>query len=286
MNERNTSVWLPALAVLGFGAALPVWAQADTTATFEVASIKRHLEERSGYRLPRFSNDRFTFSGPLLQLVAAAYGLPFNPSHRLSGGPEWLLGQESMYDVDAKGSFPKGLTSSAREERRKLMLQALLRDRFRLSIRRDTKEMPAYVLVVDKGGPKLEKAAVSEEACAEGNVDVQIPCHQFNGGRGRGLHASAVTVADLVGYVENWTDRPLLDKTGITGLYKIETQPFLPMDVAVSPPPAGTKGEAGIDLADLPTVFQVFERLGLKMKPQKEKVDTFVIQDIQKPTEN
>jgi hypothetical protein len=36
-------------------------------------------------------------------------------------------------------------------------------------------------------------------------------------------------MADLVNYVENWTDRSLLDKTGILGLYKIETQPFLPM---------------------------------------------------------
>ena len=93
-------------------------------------------------------------------------------------------------------------------------------------------------------------------------------------------------MADLVSYVENWTDRPLLDKTGIRGLYKIETQPFLPMEVAAAPPAPGTKGEAGIDLADLPTLFQVFEKLGLKMKPGKDKVETYVINDIQKPTEN
>jgi len=93
-------------------------------------------------------------------------------------------------------------------------------------------------------------------------------------------------VDDLVGAVENWTDRPLLNKTGIVGLYKIETQPFLPIEVSANPAAPGTKGEAGIDLADLPTIFQVFEKLGLKMKADKDKVDTYVIESIQRPTEN
>jgi uncharacterized protein (TIGR03435 family) len=243
---------------------------------FEVASIKRHTDS-GNFRIASFSKGRFTFTGPVVMLIATAYGLPFNPSRRLSGGPDWIRGREGLYDIDAKGPFPDGLSYDAREERQRLMLQALLADRFKLRIRRETKEMPAYVLVVDKGGPKLEKADISEENCAQsataaGTRDGQIPCHHFNGGRGRGLHAQAVTMADLASYVENWTDRPLLDKTGIRGLYKIETQPFLPMEVAATPPAPGTKGEAGIDLADLPTVFQVFERLGLKMKPERTRL--------------
>jgi uncharacterized protein (TIGR03435 family) len=259
---------------------------------FEVASVKRHTDA-GNFRMPAFAKDRFTFRGPLIILIATAYGLPFNPRGRLSGGPDWVRGREGLFDIEAKGSIPDGLSNDAREERERLMLQALLADRFKLTIRREMKEMPVYVLVADKGGPKLEKADLSEKDCAESAAPAgpvaregQIPCHEFFGGRGRGLHARAVTMADLVRYVENWTDRPLLDKTGIAGLYKIETQPFLPMEVAAAPPAPGTKGEAGIDLADLPTVFQVFERLGLKMKPEKDKVETYVIDDIQKPTEN
>ena len=261
---------------------------------FEVGSIKRHTDS-GNFRTPTFLKDRFTFSGPVVMLIATAYGLPFNPSRRLSGGPDWIRGRDGLYDIEAKGSFPDGLSYEGRMERERLMLQALLTDRFKLAIRREMKEMPVYVLQVDKGGPKLEKADMSEKDCAQsaslthaaaGTGTAQIPCHQFFGGRGRGLHAQAVTMTDLVSYVENWTDRPLLDKTGIGGLYKIETQPFLPMEVAATPPPPGTKGEAGIDLADLPTVFQVFERLGLKMKPEKDKVEKYVIDDIQKPTEN
>jgi uncharacterized protein (TIGR03435 family) len=253
---------------------------------FEVASIKRHSDNRADIRFPTFSNDRFTATVPLRMVIATAYHLPFNPGQRLSGGPNWIQGSEGIYEIDAKGSFPAGLSTGAREELERLMLQSLLADRFRLEIHRETKEMQAYVLVVDKGGPKLEKAGISEKDCSQSETSEQIPCHQINGGRGRGLHARAVTISDLTGYVENWTDRPLLNKTGLPGLYKIETQPFLPIEVSAAPIAPGTTGEAGIDLADLPTLFQVFERLGLKMKAQRDKVETFEIEDVQRPTDN
>ncbi len=307
MADRVTSLWdnctrrtagALAAALLLVGLIATFQARAQTAAgerpAFEVASVKRHVDA-GNFRTPMFSKGRLTFSGPVIILIAMAYRLPFNPSSRLSGGPDWIRGREGLYDIEAKGPFPDGLTYEAREERQRLMLQALLADRFQLAIRREMKEMPAYVLVVDKGGPKLEKASISEKDCDQattltgavgGTPGGQIPCHQFFGGRGRGLHAQAVTMTDLASYVENWTDRPLLDKTGIRGLYKIETQPFLPMEVAAAPPAPGTKGEGGMELADLPTVFQVFERLGLKMRPEKSEVATYVIENIQRPTEN
>jgi uncharacterized protein (TIGR03435 family) len=42
----------------------------------------------------------------------------------------------------------------------------------------------------------------------------------------------------------------------------------------------------GAEVADLPTLFTVFERLGLKMAAQKRSVDTYVIDHVEKPTEN
>jgi len=253
---------------------------------FEVASVKPHKDGPP--RAPLFKGDRFSYTGPVLLLISLAYQVPFNPqSVRLSGGPEWIRSRrQDQYDIDAKGSFPAGLSSSARDERGRQMLQALLADRFKLVIRREAKEMPVYVLVVGKGGPKLEKSALSDKDCLQLETDGQLPCHQFNGGRGRGLHTPAANMDDLAGVVENWTDRPLLNKTGITGLYRIETQPWLPMEVSANPPAPGAKGEAGNDVADLPTVFQIFEKLGLKMKADKGEVDTYVIESIQRPTGN
>ena len=92
-------------------------------------------------------------------------------------------------------------------------------------------------------------------------------------------------MSDLASFVENWTDRPLLDKTGIQGLYRFETKGWLPMQ-AMQPPAPGAKAEDGSDMADVPTVFQMFENLGLRMEAQKGIVDVYVIDHIEKPSEN
>ena len=84
-------------------------------------------------------------------------------------------------------------------------------------------------------------------------------------------------MSDLVAFVENWTDRPLLDKTGIKGLYRFETKGWLPMDPSVV---------AGSGVADRPTVYQMFEGLGLRMEAQKGVVDVYVIEHMEKPSSN
>jgi hypothetical protein len=63
------------------------------------------------------------------------------------------------------------------------------------------------------------------------------------GGRGRGLHGEAVSLSDVLSYVENWTVHPLVDKTRLQGLHRIETSGWLPMQPG-TPPPPGAKAEA------------------------------------------
>ena len=131
--------------------------------------------------------------------------------------------------------MPPGLSIQARNDRVRAMVQALLVDRFKLVIRRESKEMPVYALLVAKGGPKLQRADIEEKDCPEASLNALGPqspstpmpdvCHAFSGGVGRGLHARAANMSDLASFVENWTDRPLLDKTGIQGLYRFETGP-------------------------------------------------------------
>ncbi len=92
-------------------------------------------------------------------------------------------------------------------------------------------------------------------------------------------------MSDLVGYAENWTDRPLLDKTGIKGLYRFETKGWLPMQ-AMRPPAPGAKAEDGSDMADVPTVFQMFEKLGLSDGSAEGHRDIYVTEHVEKPSEN
>jgi bla regulator protein blaR1 len=280
---------------IGLMNAPPIRAQASAGRwTFEVASVRPHQAGDRNYALPVFHpGGRFTFGAPLVYLIEGAYNISLNQL-RLTGGPDWINALDSAYDIEAtapKGVIHDGLSANARAERERGMLQALLADRLKLMIRRETKEMPIYALVAAQGGPKLQKADIDEKDCQEDSVirianpDGSVGCHQIGGGQGRGLHARAADMADLASYMEGWTDRPLVDRTGIKGLYRLETSPWLPMKLGVNPPAAGAKQD-GFDMADLPTIYGVFERMGLKMEPQKGRVDVYVIEHVEKPSDN
>jgi len=257
------------------------------TYSFDAASVKPHAP---GDRTTGFPSSlpggRFVARGSLAVVVAYAYKLPFNRSQRLTGLPDWA--RTTDYDIEAKGAVPAELPPQARDDRTRSMVQTLLANRFKLAIRRETKEMPVYALVVGKGGPKLQRADVDEKDCPDAlpTLDLADPaCHSLVGGRGRGLHGRAASIADLVNHVENWTDRPLLDKTGIKGLFRIDTKGWL--SIESGPPPApGAKAEDGSDIADVPSLFQVFEQMGLRMESQRDRADVYVVDHIEKPTEN
>lgn len=272
----------------------PIRAQSTTHLAFETASVKPHKAGDNQFAPPMFlPGGRFTSRAPLLAVIGAAYDVALiNPRDRISGGPDWIRSPESIYDIEAtpaKGAIPDDLTAKEAGDRRRSMLQALLADRFKLVIRRETKEMSVYALVVGKDGPKLQKADIEEKACPDGPRTgpsvADMPCHAFDGGRGRGLHGRAVTVTDLANAAQNWADRPIVDKTGIKGLYHIETQPWLPMEYGLNQPAPGTRVD-GVDVADLQTIFELFQKLGLKMNSAKDQVDVYIIDHIEKPSEN
>lgn len=285
---RITAATIPFLAALACMGQIRGQSQQESAPAFEVASVKRHKADDNRRSMPQFlPGGRFVSTGiPLRFLIAIAYNVGFQ-SVRLSGGPAWIDSIDGVYDIEAtaaEGALPAGLASNARSERLRLMLQTLLTERFKLKVRRETKELPVYTVTIAKGGLKLEKAKIEEKDCAEsGNPGVS--CHSLMGGRGRGLHGEAVSLSDVLSYVENWTDHPLVDKTGIQGLYRIQTSGWLPMQPG-PPPPAGAKAEDGSDMADVPTLFTLFERLGLKLESQRAPVEIFVIDRVEKPSDN
>jgi len=162
-------------------------------------------------------------------LITAAYNLP-PQSPRLSGGLNWI--RFERFDVEAKAdqaAAPPGQARKLRDTDLRLMLQSLLAEGFKLKLLRETKELPVYVLVVQRGGPKLQMSKIkTEEACVE-DVAAGVACHSLTGGQGRGLHGEAVEISDIAQFVENWTDRPVLDKTGLQGLFRVDTEGWTPL---------------------------------------------------------
>ena len=69
------------------------------------------------------------------------------------GGPGWI--DADRYNIDAKAEPPPAVNMEYRDLQLQ-RLQTLLRDRFNLTIHRETKELPVYDLTVAKGGPKLQ----------------------------------------------------------------------------------------------------------------------------------
>jgi uncharacterized protein (TIGR03435 family) len=258
--------------------------------SFEAASVKPNKStDFRGLGFNFLPGGRFVATNvPLLIIIAVAYHLPIQSS-RLSGGPEWLRSEK--YDVEAvaeKDAIPNGTASVVRDEILRSMLQTLLAERFGLKVLRESKELPIYALVLAKNGPKLQASTLGEKECSDEPVSntVGARCHQFGGGQGRGLHGHAVDMSDLVQFVGNWTDRPLVDKTGLTGLYDIETEGWAPLRQR----PATGADPTAEDLAAAdptrPTLFMVLAKLGLRLESQKGPVDMFVIESVERLSEN
>ena len=114
-----------------------------------------------------------------------------------------------------------------------------------------------------------------------------MTCHKLAGGRGRGIRGFAVTLNDFFQYLENWVDRPLVDETGLDGLFNIQTtgwresRPDDPSD-----PNANVSAATNPGAADLPTLPEVFAKLGLRIKAQKGRSAVIVIDGVQKPSKN
>jgi uncharacterized protein (TIGR03435 family) len=92
-------------------------------------------------------------------------------------------------------------------------------------------------------------------------------CHNFAGGLGHPLNAKAMDMDDLVYYIGNWTDLPVVNRTALSGLFTVNTEGWTPM--RLPPPPPGVN-PARNPFAGLPTIFAVLGKLGLELKRQED----------------
>jgi uncharacterized protein (TIGR03435 family) len=157
----------------------------------------------------------------------------------------------------------------------------LLADRFGLVMRVENKTMPVYALTVAGGGPKLQKSAIAEKDCT---LDTGAEaCHSFVGGLGHPLNAKAVDMDDLVHYISNWTDLPVVNRTALNGLFTVNTEGWVPMRL---PPPPPNATAAVNPFAGLPTIFTVLSKLGLELKQQVEIMPVYTAERIERPAFN
>lgn len=259
---------------------------ATATPSFEVASIKPNKTDDLRVML-RITPDGLSAMGvPAKFLIEFAYDIK---DFQISGGPGWI--DSEKYDIDAKMDEAtieaiKKMPRDQAAEQRRLMLQSLLADRFKLKVSHSSKELPIYALVVAKNGPKLSQTA--DSSSAPGGV---APRNQLRLTPGE-LTGAGVPISLLVNQLSREVGRQVVDKTGLQGNYDFTLH--FTSERRLAPPggPSGPGGPGGPgdtpppDSSGLSVFTALQEQLGLKLEPQKGPVETLIIDSIEKPSEN
>jgi uncharacterized protein (TIGR03435 family) len=250
------------------GCLLCSMAYGETAVEFEVASVKQLDQAREQGRPDlsfigtagkpaKISGSRVTLTGSLRTIIAAAYSVK---SYQITGTPAWA---DSL--VYAIAATTAGDTTPTQEQIRP-MLQSLLAERFQLKLHHDTKEMPVYhmTLAPGKKNSKLTPAASGETFSF--NVTAEA------GGTVRGK-ATKAPIVDFVQMMSGSADRPVIDKTGMTG--DIDWDILIPQE-----------GVRTLDDANRAFIDAAKDQLGVKLEAAKEPIELLVVDQVAKPSEN
>ena len=256
---------------------------------FEAADV--HVSPKSTFQFPRSGpvrGGRYEVqTATMVDLIRMAYG--YDPD-KILGGPSWL----EMARFDITGKVPADSTP----ESHKLMLQALLRDRFKLVFHKDTKALPTYALIVGKK-PQLKEASGSEDTgcrpqtasgtAAPGGVrlmmagptgatttidlgpgmTIQYMCRNMT------MAAFAAGLRGMIG--ASLGTNPVTDETGLKGNRNFD----LRYSMQLSGPMMGNTG-------DRITFFEAVEKqLGLKLEERPVATPVLVVDSVNRsPGEN
>lgn len=243
--------------VLGVASAPRLRAQSPAPLAFEVASVKPLILPAGGFAVSKLyppSAGPFGISGShvtargrtLTDLIRDAYDLK---EFQITGEARRIFPTGDRYDIEAKAPGDAAPTV----EQVRLIFQSLLADRFQLKLHRDLKQLPVYHLVIGKNGSKL-KPVPPDAPPSEGH-----------------------SMDQLVEALSRGLDRPIIDKTGLSGKFE-DTMDWGNLAQARHDDPDG------FAMGALSAAVQA--SLGLKLESAKDQVEIIVIDHVEKPSEN
>lgn len=267
LRLRTTAPLIMLALTCGAVSLLAQASQADAP-RFEVASVRLSKNPQPGGDV-QISPGRFRGKDLALQwLILTAYRIK---SNKLAGDlPDWTLSER--YDIDARMSGPADETEVL------AALRLLLQDRFVLREHREFREEPVYFLTVAKGGAKMPAGT-----CVSPKQDLPNQCYSS---RIDGLvqtidwRGVSISAPDGVAYrTFAWqlpVDRPVIDKTGLTGTFDIHLR--------WAPEPRTNEAAANTGLPAAPSIFDALqEQLGLKLEPGRGPVEYMIVDHAEKP---
>ncbi len=214
-------------------------------------------------------------------LVTIAY--PTIPASAIIGMPDWARSDSERYDVMATVVRDR---ANPTEAQRQGMLRGLLAERFRFVARIETREQPAYALVLARGdsrlGPGLKPSDCDPDATAltaAAAPGSPRPCSfgfATTVATGSQKLEGDITMAVLASMLRTRAGRPVVEKTGLSGTYRVVME-FMPVQALPT-----TSDASGPPL--LFTAIQ--EQLGLRLESTRAPADALVIERMERPTEN
>lgn len=297
---------LLSVAAMGVAAAIPLGVLAQSPAVqgaaagattnadakppeFTVASVRRNVSG-TGTCDPEhlyITADGFRMTNcPLIAALFMAYvpadgsAFGFSTDGRTVGAPDWM--KSERYDIDARiesTDIAAWQNPATQKEMLHQMMQSLLAERCKMTVHREMRDKSVYALVVGKNGPKFQKSeTIAPDAILAKHPNVgAIPGGgMFATGAGGSMELYGVPLKTLAIVLSNKAGRPVVDKTGLTGVYDIKleiTQPGAPAE-------DGTQDSG-------PSIFTIVqEQLGLRLESAKDSVETLVIDHVERPAEN
>jgi uncharacterized protein (TIGR03435 family) len=274
----------------------PGAANVDPNIRYEVVAI-RPIEDATSPALIRFTFDGLDSSVHVGILLRQALQ---KPNYQIVGAPGWI--DTERYSIRAKA--PEGTPPAAFT----VLLSNLLKDRFQLATRLETRELPIFHLVTARTdgrlGPDLKVTPADCVATIEARLAAAktakpgdpppplpsfpgpteaLPCGfgrlaiGFAAGSGRTIAQIVPTLADLVG-------RPVIDRTGLTGRYDFALK-YAPEPGryagAFAPQPGAPTPFVDPDAPSLSAALQ--EQLGLKLESARGPVEVVVIDRFERP---
>ena len=275
---------------------------------FDVASVKQDKSGLSGHKptsnVPLDPEDLSASTGgllsatnfSLLQFMMFAYKLTPWQTSALQTQVPWA--NTDRYDIQARAS------GNPTKDQLRLMMQALLVERFKLMIHFETQQLPVFAMVLDKPGklgPKLQPH--SDDASCSNTLLPLIssggPQPTVAGGfpemcgailvvqpsapglvRAGGRDMPMAMIAMSFSFPVTGIDRPIVDKTGLAGKFDFVIE-FTPELSRPSQPGVPQPDDTG------PTFLEALkEQLGLKLDKQTGSVDSIVVDHIEQPSEN
>jgi bla regulator protein BlaR1 len=242
--------------------------------TYDVVSIHRSSPDQRRERIGGGPQ-----GGLRMQNVTAMFMLTFAygiRDYQIAGAPGWVSSDrfDVIFTPNKAEPAPRPGTPFNETEstmsRQAQRTQAVLRDRFGLILRAETRELPTYALIQAKGGHKLSRPTVVDSGAS-----------LLGGGTQLIASGPGATMKMLADHLAGELGRPVTNETGLDGLYTFKLQ--WTRDSPAQPP----SPDEPVSATGAPSIFSALtEQLGLRLESRRGPVPVYVIEKIEKPGEN